>query len=119
MAGGFLHLDDNYGMDKFIRREMKKVFPELDFVEIPFSHAIYHQKYSFDKGLPKVHQHDGKPPQGFGLFFKGRLVSFYSYECDLGNGWEDQSVYNDPETVRLQALQMGANLVAFATSRLN
>jgi hypothetical protein len=104
LAGGFLHIDDNYGMDKFIRLEMKKVFPELDFVEIPFSHPIYHQKYSFDKGLPKVHQHDGKPPQGFGLFLKGRLVSFYSYECDLGNGWEDQSVYNDPETVRLQAL---------------
>jgi hypothetical protein len=113
-AGGFLHLDDNYGMDKFIRREMKKVFPELDFVELPFSHPVFRQKFNFNKGLPKVHQHDGKPPQGFGLFWKGKLVCFYSYECDLGNGWEDQSVYNDPETIRQQALQMGSNLLAFA-----
>jgi len=119
LGGGFLHLDDNFGMDKFIRREMKKVFPELDFVEIPFSHPIYYQKFQFNQGLPKVHQHDGKPPQGFGLFSKGRLVCFYSYECDLGNGWEDQAVYNDPETVRQQALQMGANLVAYAVSQTN
>jgi hypothetical protein len=117
LAGGFLHIDDNYGMDKFIRREMKKVFPELDFVELPFSHPVYNLRYRFAKGLPKVHQHDGKPPIGFGLLHKGRLVCFYSYECDLGNGWEDQSVYNDPEAVRQQALQMGANLVAFALSR--
>jgi Domain of unknown function (DUF4159) len=119
LGGGFLHLDDNYGMDKFIRREMKKVFPELDFVEIPFSHPIYHIKYTFALGLPKIHQHDGKPPQGFGLFFKGRLVCFYSYECDLGNGWEDQSVYNDPEPVRQQSLQMGANLLLYALSSMN
>ena len=119
LGGGFLHLDDNFGMDKFIRREMKKVFPELDFVEIPFSHPVYHIKYNFAQGLPKVHQHDGKPPQGFGLFYQGRLVCFYSYECDLGNGWEDQSVYNDPEPVRQQALQMGANLLLYALSQVN
>jgi hypothetical protein len=117
MAGGFLHIDDNFGMDKFVRREMKKVFPELDFVELPFTHPVYNIKYRLSKGLPKVHQHDGKPPQGFGLIHQGRLVCFYSYECDLGNGWEDQSVYNDPETIRQQALQMGANLLSFAMSR--
>lgn len=119
LAGGFLHIDDNYGLDKFIRREMKKVFPELDFVELPFSHPIYHQKYKFPNGLPKVHEHDGKPPQGFGLIHQGKLVCFYSYECDLGNGWEDQSVYNDPEAIRQQALQMGANLIIYAFSRPN
>ncbi len=117
LGGGFLHIDDNYGMDKFIRREMKKVFPELDFVELPFNHSVYNQKYRFNKGLPKVHQHDGKPSQGFGLIYQGRLICFYSYECDLGNGWEDQSVYNDPELVRQQALQMGANLLSFALSK--
>lgn len=117
LGGGFLHIDDNYGMDKFIRREMKKVFPELDFVELPFSHSVYNQKYRFNKGLPKVHQHDGKPSQGFGLIYQERLICFYSYECDLGNGWEDQSVYNDPELVRQQALQMGANLLSFALSK--
>lgn len=113
LAGGFLHIDDNYGMDKFVRREMKKVFPELDFVELPFSHPIYHKAYDFNNGLPKVHEHDGKPAKGFGLLYKGRLVCFYSYECDLGNGWEDAEVYNDPEPVRLRALQMGANIVKF------
>ncbi len=113
MAGGFLHADDNYGLDKFFRREIKKVFPELEMVELPFSHPIYHQKYDFPKGLPKVHEHDGKPPQGFGIIYKGRLVCFYSYECDLGNGWEDQDVYNDPEPVRQKALQMGANLLQY------
>ena len=114
ISGGFLHIDDNYGLDKFIRPEMKKVFPELDFVELPFDHPIYHQKYNFNKGLPKVHEHDAKPPQGFGLFWEGRLVCFYTYECDLGNGWEDQSIYNDPEEIRQKALQMGANIVSFA-----
>jgi hypothetical protein len=114
IGGGFLHIDDNYGLDKFIRLEMKKVFPELNFVEIPFSHPIYHQRFEFPKGLPKVHEHDGKAPQGFGIFYEGRLVCFYSYECDLGNGWEDQSVHNDPEEKRQQALRMGANLVSFA-----
>jgi Domain of unknown function (DUF4159) len=114
LSGGFLHIDDNYGLDKFIRREMKKVFPELDFIEIPFSHPVYHQKFDFPNGLPKVHEHDGRSPQGFGLIYKGRLVCFYSYECDLGNGWEDQSVYNDPEETRQQALRMGANLLYYA-----
>ncbi len=113
IAGGFLHADDNYGLDKFFRREMKKVFPELDFVELPFSHPIYHQKFNFANGLPKVHEHDGKSPQGFGLIYKGRLVCFYSYECDLGNGWEDADVHNDPEAVRLKALQMGANILQY------
>lgn len=114
ISGGFLHIDDNYGLDKFIRPEMKKVFPELSFVELPFDHPIYHQKYNFGKGLPKVHEHDNKPPQGYGLFWEGKMVCFYSYECDLGNGWEDQSVYNDPEEIRQKALQMGANIVSFA-----
>src|SRR5210317_1602028 len=85
ISGGFLHIDDNYGLDKYIRPQMKKVFPELDFVELPFDHPIYHQKYSFPKGLPKVHEHDEKAPQGFGILYKGRLVCFYDYECDLGN----------------------------------
>lgn len=113
MAGGFLHVDDNYGLDKFIRIELKKVFPELELVEIPFTHAVYHQKFDFSNGLPKIHEHDGKPAQGFGLFYEGRLVLFYSYECDLGNGWEDQRIYNDPEAKRQEALRMGANLIAF------
>jgi hypothetical protein len=93
---------------------MKKVFPELEFVELPWSHPIYHQKFDFNKGLPKVHEHEGKQPQGFGLVYKGRLVCFYTYECDLGNGWEDQDIYNDPETVRQQALKMGANILQYA-----
>lgn len=117
IAGGFLHADDNFGLDKFLRREMKKVFPELEFVELPFSHPVYHQSFNFDKGLPKVHEHEGKPAQGFGLIYKGRLVCFYSFECDLGNGWEDQDIYNDPEPVRQKALQMGANLIEYAFTR--
>lgn len=112
-SGGFLHVDDNYGLDQFIRIEMKKVFPELDFIEIPFDYPIYHQKFDFDEGLPKIHEHDGKPPQGFGIIYEGRLVCFYSYESDLGNGWEDQSVYNDPQTIRLEALKMGANIISY------
>lgn len=116
ISGGFLHIDDNYGLDKFIRVEMKKVFPNLEFVELPFDHPIYHMKYDFDEGLPKVHEHDGKPPQGFGIIYEGRLVCFYSYESDLGNGWEDQSIYNDPEEIRQQALKMGANILAYALS---
>lgn len=114
LAGGFLHIDDNYGMNLFIRREMKKVFPEHDFVEIPFNHPIYHQKFQFNKGLPKVHEHDNKPPQGFGIIHEGKLVCFFSFECDLGNGWEDQIIYGDPENVRQEALRMGANLIQFA-----
>ncbi len=116
IAGGFLHLSDNYGMDKFLRPQMKKVFPELEFVEIPYSHAIYHQKYKFKNGLPKIHEHDEKPPQGFGIFYEGRLVCFYDFECDLGDGWEDSAVHNDSEENRLKALQMGANLIQYAFS---
>lgn len=112
-SGGFLQITDNYGIDLFIRREMKKVFPELDFIELPFSHPIYSQKYHFPDGLPKIHEHEGKPAQGFGLIYKGRLVCFYNYECDLGDGWEDRSVHNDPEEVRQKALQMGANIISF------
>lgn len=113
LAGGFLHIDDNYGLDKFIRLELKKVFPEHELVQIPFDHAIYHQKFKFPNGLPKVHEHDGKPPQGLGLIHEGRLVVFYSYECDLGNGWEDQRIHNDPEEKRQQALRMGANIISY------
>jgi hypothetical protein len=117
-GGGFLHIDDNYGLDKFIRPEMKKVFPELEFVELPFSHPIYHQKYQFPKGLPKVHEHDGKRPQGFGLIYNGRLVCFYTYECDLGNGWEDVGTYpEDTPAVHDAALRMGANLVAYSLTQ--
>lgn len=119
VAGGFLHIDDNYGLDQYIRLEMKKVFPNLDFVEIPFDHPIYHQKYQFPNGLPKIHEHDGKPAQGFGIIYDGRLVCFYSYESDLGNGWEDQIIYNDPEEVRQKALKMGANIISYVfTSEL-
>lgn len=113
IAGGFLHIDDNYGMNDFIRREMKKVFPECDFVELPFSHPIYHQKFSFSKGLPKIHEHDGKAPQGFGIIYKGRLVCFYSYETDLGDGWEDLDVHNDPKEKHIEALKMGANILQY------
>ncbi len=113
IGGGFLHIDDNYGMDKFVRLEMKKVFPELDFVELPFTHPIYHQTYDFENGLPKIHEHDGKPAQGVGLIFEGRLVCYYTYETDLGNGWEDQQIYNDPQALRILALQMGANIISF------
>lgn len=116
-GGGFLHIDDNYGLDKHIRREMRKVFPDGEFVEIPFNHPIYHQKFQFAKGLPKVHEHDNKAPQGFGIFIKERMVCFYSYECDLGNGWEDQSIYNDPDAVRQEALKMGANIVSYALTQ--
>ena len=113
ISGGFLHIDDNYGIDVSVRREMKKVFPELDFVELPFSHDIYHQTFNFSNGLPKIHEHDNKRPQGFGLIYKGRLVCFYTYECDLGDGWEDASVHGDDESTRLKALQMGANIIHY------
>ncbi|HNX06301.1 MAG TPA: DUF4159 domain-containing protein [Bacteroidales bacterium] len=113
ISGGFLHISDNYGIDMFIRREMKKVFPELDFVELPFNHPIYHQKYDFPNGPPKIHEHDNKPAQGFGLIYEGRLLCFYDYECDLGDGWEDQAVHKDSEPTRQKALQMGANLVQY------
>lgn len=112
-GGGFLHIDDNYGLDKFIRIELKKVFPDLDLVTIPFDHPVYHQKYDFPKGLPKIHEHDGKPAQGLGIFYEGRLVIFYSYESDLGNGWEDQRIHNDPVEKRELALKIGANLLSY------
>ena len=115
-SGGFLHADDNYGLDTYFRREIKKVFPDNPLVEVPFTHPIYSIKYPFAKGLPKVHEHDGKPPRGYGIFIQGRLVCFYTHECDLGNGWEDQAIYNDSEEVRTKALQMGANIVAYAFS---
>jgi len=114
LGGGFLHIDDNYGLDVSIRREMKKVFPELTFVELPFSHPIYHQKFDFPTGLPKIHEHDGKPAQGFGLVYKGRLICFYTYETDLGNGWENPETYNDPPEKRELALKMGANILQYA-----
>jgi len=114
ISGGFLHISDNYGMDKFLRPQMKLVFPELDFVELPYSHPIYHQQYDFNNGLPKIHEHDDKSPQGFGLIYKGRLVCFYDFECDLGDGWEDTEVHNDSDEKRTQALRMGANIISYA-----
>ncbi len=114
ISGGFLHIDDNYGLDEFVRIEMKKVFPELEFIELPDDHPIYRQKYNFAGGLPKIHEHDGEASQGFGLIYEGRLVCFYSYESDLGNGWEDQRIHDDPEDVRQNALRMGANIIAYA-----
>jgi hypothetical protein len=113
IAGGFLHIDDNYGMDPFVRTAMKKVFPELEFIELPFEHEIYHQRFEFPTGLPKIHEHDGAPPQGFGILWEGRLVCFYTYECDLGDGWEDPEVHKDPEEIRQKALQMGANMIEY------
>ncbi len=113
--GGFLHIDDNYGLDGPIRREMARVFPEQSFVELPFDHAIYHTHYSFPNGLPKIHEHDGQPSQGFGLFdSSGRLCVFYSYESDLGDGWEPESVHDNPPEVRERALQMGTNILIYA-----
>lgn len=117
LAGGFLHIDDNYGMDPFVRLEMKKVFPEKEFIELPFSHAIYDQKFKIKDGLPKIHTHDDKPAQGFALLHEGRVVCFYSYESDLGDGWEDEVVHNDPPEKRLAALKMGANIIQYAFSQ--
>ena len=113
LAGGFLHISDNYGMDQYIRREMKKVFPDLKFQELPFDHPIYHQVFDFEE-LPKIHEHDGKPAQGFGIFFEGRLICYYDYECDLSDGWENQEIHNNPPDVREKALRMGANIIAYA-----
>jgi hypothetical protein len=113
IGGGFLHIDDNYGLKQYIVPQMKKVFPELDFVVVPFSHPIYHQKFAFPNGLPKIHEHDGKPPKGYALFWQGRMVCFFSWECDLGDGWEDTSVHGDTQEKHLQALRMGANIVQY------
>ena len=112
-SGGFLHISDNYGIDPYIRREMKKVFPDIEFQEVPYDHPIYHQIYNF-KRLPKIHEHDNKPAQGFGLFYQGRLICFYDYQSDLSDGWEDKTVHHDPDEIRLQALQMGANIISYA-----
>lgn len=112
-AGGFLYIDDNYGMDQYIRKEIKKVFPGNDLVEIPATHPIFQKPYVFSSGLPKIHEHDGKRPQAFGIFTDGRLVLLYTYETDLGDGWEDPEVNNDPAEVRLKALKMGANIIAY------
>lgn len=113
-AGGFLHISDNYGLDNYIRREMKKIFPNSEFQEIPFNHPIYHQTFNFENGVPKIHEHDNKPAQGFGIFIDGRLVCFYDYETDLSDGWEDASIHNNTERARTKALQMGANIVEYA-----
>eukprot|EP01030_Chromulinospumella_sphaerica_P034332 gene34332-biopygen9109 len=112
-SGGFLHIDDNYGMDPYVRPALKKIFPELELVELPFGHPLYHQKFNFNTGLPKVHEHDEKPPKGYGLIYKGRVVCFYSFETDLGDGWEDADVHHDAPDKRMAALQMGANLVQY------
>lgn len=112
IAGGFLHIDDNYGMDEFIRIELKKVFPELSLVELPSNHPVFNQKFKL-KGLPKIHEHDGKRPQAFGLLYQGRLVCLYTYETDLSDGWEDPQVHNDPTEKHIEALQMGANIIQY------
>ena len=114
IGGGFLHIDDNYDMDQFIRPQIKKLFPEYNLVEVPFSHSLFQQPYSFPKGLPKIHEHDDKAPQAFAIVHKGKVVLLYTYECDLGDGWEDREVHNDSEESRLKALQMGANIVQYA-----
>lgn len=113
LGGGFLHIDDNYGLDKYIRREIKKIFPQNELVEIPATHAIFQKPYSFPRGLPKIHEHDGKPPQAFGIFADGRMVLLYTYETDLGDGWEDAEVNNDPAELREKALKMGANIIYY------
>ena len=113
-SGGFIHISDNYGLDKYVHSAFKKIFPELTFKEVPYTHPIYHQTYDFDEGVPKIHEHDGKAAQGFGLFYEGNLVCFYDYESDLSDGWESQAVHNDPPAIRLKALQMGANIIQYA-----
>ena len=116
-SGGFLHVDDNYGLDQHFRREIKKVFPDAELQELPYSHPIYHSHFDFPNGPPKIHEHDGKPAQGLGIFYEGRLVVYYTYESDLGDGWEDPDVHKDPEEVRLQALKMGVNIIVYALRR--
>ena len=114
ISGGFLHIDDNYGMNQYIRKELKKVFPDQELREIPANHPIFQQPYSFPKGLPKIHEHDGLRPQALGLFYENRLVLLFTFESDLGDGWENKEIHNDSEEVRLKALQMGANIVNYA-----
>lgn len=114
LSGGFLHIDDNYGMDKFLRPELQKLFPEKELVELPASHPVFTYHFRFPNGLPKIHEHDNQPPQAFGIFHENRLLLIYTYETDLGNGWESQEIHNNPEAIRLMALQMGANIVKYA-----
>ena len=114
LSGGFLHIDDNYGMDPYLRKELVKVFPEKELVEIGSDHAIFESQYKFPNGLPKIHEHDGKRPQALGIFHENRLLLLFTYESDLGDGWEDPEVHNDSEEVRLKALQMGANIIEYA-----
>ncbi|MCR9182753.1 MAG: DUF4159 domain-containing protein [Flavobacteriaceae bacterium] len=114
LSGGFLHIDDNYGMDTFLRPELQKLFPEKELIELPASHPIFTYHFKFPKGLPKIHEHDNKPPQAFGIFEEDRLLLLYTYETDLGNGWENPEVHNNPEEIRQKALQMGANIIKFA-----
>ncbi|MGL2994642.1 DUF4159 domain-containing protein [Flavobacterium sp. TSSA_36] len=113
-SGGFLHIDDNYGMDQYIRKEIKKLFPNQNLIEIPSSHSIFQKPFAFANGLPKIHEHDGKRPQAFGIFINNRLTLLYTYECDLGDGWEDEEVHNDPSEVHQKALKMGANIIHYA-----
>lgn len=115
-AGGFLHVDDNYGLDESFRREIGRVFPDRQLAEVPFDHPVYHMLYDFPNGLPKIHEHDGQPAQGLGVFLDGRLVVFYSYQSDLGDGWEDEGVHGDPAEIREQAIRMGVNLFLYALS---
>lgn len=112
-SGGFLHIDDNYGMDPYIRRELKKLFPNQELTPLPEDHPLFHQAFNFPKGLPKIHRHDNLTPQAFGIFHEGRLVVLYTQEADLGDGWEDPEVHQDPREVREQALQMGANILTY------
>ena len=114
ISGGFLHISDNYGLDKFIREEIKKVFPKLEFKEISSSHAIFNQTFKFPNGMPKIHEHDKKPAQGFGIFYEARLVILYDYETDLSDGWEDELIHNNPKSVREKALKMGSNIIEYA-----
>lgn len=113
-AGGFLLIDDNYGLNKYARREIEKIFPDKELQEIPWEHPIFHQRFAFEKGIPKIHEHDGKPAQAYGIELSGRLVLVLTYEADLSDGWEDPEVHNDPPEIRQKALQMGANLVLYA-----
>jgi len=113
LSGGFLHIDDNYGMNNYIRTELKKVFPDKELQELPASHPIFHSAFQFPNGLPKIHEHDGLAPQAFGIFEQDRLILLFTFESDLGDGWEDSAVHNDPPEVRLKALQMGANILKY------
>ena len=119
LSGGFLHIDDNYGMDPFIRTELKKVFPNEELTELPTTHPVFNQKYKFKDGLPKIHEHDKKKPQLFGIVIEGNIVLLYTYETDLGDGWEDQEVHNNSESNRLKALKMGSNIIEFVFNRKN